>query len=342
MKRIAVLVATLALMPGISLAAEGTVQEAAQQAAQGSQEAAQVQVQEPARELESVGQVYWASGKVLVAQGGDEAREVSASVPLVPDSVISTGENSTALLKFKDGQLVALQSSTSLWVRNYSYDTQEIRNSNVDLVFFQGGARFITGQIGEQKKLAFKFLTPSATIRGGKTDFLVVRKGESTYTRVLAGKIGMTNSAGTAEFKPVQTAVVSSPIVLASAFHSSIPHGIFSELLSIPVDPSQIVLPEPPPAPEPVVVPEPVAAAEPVVAPEPVAVVEPVAVPVPVIVPAPVPVPVPVSEPEPPLAQPAPAPAPEPVSALAPASAPACTCSCTCTQVAVPEFKAAE
>src|SRR5512145_1625773 len=85
MKRIALLVVTLALIPDISLAAEGTVQEAAQQAAQGPQEAKREQVQEPAREQESVGQVYWASGKVLVALGRGEAREVLASVPLVPD-----------------------------------------------------------------------------------------------------------------------------------------------------------------------------------------------------------------------------------------------------------------
>lgn len=340
MKRIAALVVTLALIPGISLAAEGTVQEAAQQAAaQGAQEATREQVQEPAKEQESVGQVYWASGKVLVALGKSEAREVSSSVPLVPDSVISTGENSTALLKFNDGQLVAMQSGTSLWVRNYSYDAQEIRNSNVDLVFFQGGARLITGQIGEQKKLAFKFLTPSATIRGGKTDFLVVRKGESTYTKVLAGKIGMTNSAGTAEFKSVQTAVVSSPIVLASGFHSSIPHGIFNELLSIPIDPSEIVLPEPPPLPEPVVAPEPVAATEPVVMPEPVAAAEPV-----VVLPEPVAVPLPVAVPSISELGGKPATEPEPVTPplLVPASAQACTCSCTCTQGAVPEFKTTE
>ncbi|HEY0666176.1 MAG TPA: FecR family protein [Gallionella sp.] len=333
MKRIAATILTLALLPGISFA----VQEEAQQ------QAAQEPVQEAVKE--SVGRVYWASGKVLVAQGGDSAQEVVASVPIEPDTVISTGENSTALVKFDDGQLVMLQSNTSLWVRNYSFDAQEIRNSNVDLVFFQGGVRFITGQIGEQKKLAFKFLTPSATIRGGKTDFLVVKKGESTYTRVLAGKIAMTNSAGTAEFKSVQTAVVSSPIVLASGFYSTIPHGIFTELLSIPVDPSQIVLPEPPPAPEPVVAPEPVAAAEPEAVSEPVAVPVPVDVPVPVAIPEPVPAPLPV--PEPPLAEP-PAepetkPAPEPVSSvLAPVPAPACNCSCTCTTGTVPEFKAAE
>lgn len=308
MKRIAAIVVSLVLFPAVSWA-----------------------------EPEPAGQVYWVTGKVFVAQGGSSAHEVAVSEPLVSDTLISTGENSAALIKFQDGQLIALQSNSSLLVREYSYDATQINNSNVDFVFYQGGIRFITGLIGEQKKLAFKLLTPSATIRGGDTEFMVVRDGTSTYSKVLAGKISMTNSAGTAEFKAVQTAIVSSPIVLASAFYSVSPHRVFNELLAIPVDPALIVLPEPPPAPAPEPVVEAALAQEPVVVPV-LPVPEPV-VPVPV-------VPVP-QEPEPvpaPAAEPAPQQAPEPVAAssLAPVPAPTCTCSCTCTPAAMTEFKAVQ
>jgi hypothetical protein len=301
MKRIAAIIVTLVLFPAVSWAEE-----------------------------EQVGHVYWVKGKVFVAQGGSDAHEVSISEPLVSDTLVSTGENSAALLKFEDGQLVALQSNTLLLVREYNYDATQIKNSNVDIVFYQGGIRFVTGLIGEQKKLAFKLLTPSATIRGGNTEFMVVRDSQSTYSRVLDGKISMTNSAGTADFKAMQTATVSSPLVLATAFPAS-PHKVFNELLSIPLDPALIVLPEPPPpAPEPVV--------EVASAPEPEA--EPIVVPLPV--PEPV-VPVPVLEPEP-VPEPVAEQVPEPVAAslLAPVTPPTCTCTCTCTPATMTEFKVAE
>lgn len=283
-------------------------------------------------EDEQVGQVYWVKGKVFVAQGGSSADEVAISKPLVSDTLVSTGENSAALLKFEDGQLVALQSNTSLLVREYNYDATQIKNSNVDMVFYQGGIRFVTGLIGEQKKLAFKLLTPSATIRGGDTEFMVVRDSQSTYSKVLAGKISMTNSAGTADFKAIQTAIVLSPIVLASVFPAST-HKVFNEVLSIPLDPALIVLPAPPPAPEPVVAVVSAAEPEPMVVPVP----EPL-VPVPV-----VPVPVPVPEPEP-VPEPVAEQATEPVAAslLAPVTAPTCTCTCTCTPATMTEFKFAE
>lgn len=319
MKRIAAIFVTLALFPVLCLA---------EQEPAGTSTAAKESAVEHA-----IGHVFWVKGKVFVAQGGSDAHEVAITEPLVPDTLVSTGENSAALLKFEDGQLVALQSNTSLLVREYNYDATQIKNSNVDLVFYQGGIRFVTGLIGEQKKLAFKLLTPNATIRGGDTEFMVVRDSQSTYSKVLAGKISMTNSAGTADFKAMQTAIVSSPIVLSSAFYSASPHRIFNELLAIPLDPALIVLPAPPPAPEPVV--EVATAAEP--EPEPIAVPEPVVEPV---VPVPV-VPVPVPEPEP---EPVAEQAPEPVAAslLAPVTPPTCTCTCTCTPATMTEFKVAE
>lgn len=321
MKRIAAIFVTLALFPVLCLA---------EQEPAGTSTAANESAVEHA-----IGHVFWVKGKVFVAQGGGDAHEVAITEPLVPDTLVSTGENSAALLKFEDGQLVALQSNTSLLVREYNYDATQIKNSNVDIVFYQGGIRFVTGLIGEQKKLAFKLLTPNATIRGGDTEFMVVRDSQSTYSKVLAGKISMTNSAGTADFKAMQTAIVSSPIVLSSAFYSASPHRIFNELLAIPLDPALIVLPAPPPAPEPVVEVASAAEPEPVVVPVPAPVV-----PVPV-VPVPVPEPEPVQEPEP---EPVTEQAPEPVAAslLAPVTPPTCTCTCTCTPATMTEFKVAE
>jgi hypothetical protein len=204
------------------------------------------------------GSIYVVSGKVFVAQGKNPAHRVTDHEAIVSDTLVNTGENSTALLKFEDGQVVTMQSNSTFHVREYRYDANKIENSNIVFSMLKGGMRFATGLIGKLRRQAFRLATPNATIGIRGTDFMVAMADKSMYSQVLTGKITMTNAAGMKVVSAGQSAVVTSSAALASIVSAApVPPGTFSELQSIPVDPSAIPAPAPVPVPEPVPVPVP-------------------------------------------------------------------------------------
>lgn len=252
MKNIAALIVSLALLPAVSSAAPAPGAAKTAEAAES--------------------RIYAVSGNVFVTQGKNPAHRVIGNEPIVSGTLVNTGDKSAALLRFEDGQVVTLQANSSFNVREYHYDAKRIENSNIVFAVFSGGMRFITGLIGQHKKQAFRLSTPNATIGIRGTEFLVTMAGKSMYSRVLSGGIAMTNAAGTAVVGAGQSAVVPSSGALAAVVSASaIPAGTFSELLSIPVQPSGITVLAPEPVPEP-------APAAPV-EPAPAAVPEPAAIP---------------------------------------------------------------
>ena len=237
--------------------------------------------------LTAGGRIYVVQGEVFVALDKNRVHRVTDNEAIVSNTQISTGANSAALLKFADGQVVTLQSNSAFQVREYRYDDKKIENSNIVFTMFKGGLRFITGLIGQRNKQSFRLATPNATIGIRGTDFMVTIVGNTMYSRVLTGKITMTNAAGMKVVSAGQSAVVTSPTALATLVSPlAVPEGAFSELQSIPMDPSAIPAPAPVPPPVPVL-------------PPPVPVAPPPIVPVPVPVPEAEPVPVPEAEPVP-------------------------------------------
>ncbi len=221
MKKIAALLLALALFPALSPAAQA-----------------------------SGGRVYAVSGNVYVAQGKNPAHRVTGNEVIVSDTLVNTGYNSSALLRFEDGQVVTMQGNSAFHVREYRYDARKIENSNIVFSMFKGGMRFITGLIGQKRKQAFRLSTPNATIGIRGTEFMVTMADKSMYSHVLLGNITMTNATGMTVLRAGQTAVVpSSGAMVSLVSAAATPSGTFSELLSIPVDPSAI--PAPAPAAEP-------------------------------------------------------------------------------------------
>ncbi|MCR4304276.1 MAG: FecR domain-containing protein [Gallionella sp.] len=246
--------------------------------------------------------IYAVSGDVSVAQGKNPAHRVIGNEIIVPDTLVQTGDQSAALLKFEDGQVVTMKANSTFHVREYRYDRAHAEKSSVVFSMFKGGMRFITGQISQRRKQSFKLLTPNATIGIRGTDFLVTMVDSAMYSEVLAGEIVVTNFAGMAAVAAGHAASLATPKSPAVSMPSSaIPSGTFGDLLSIPVDPSAI------PAPVPIAVAAPVA--------------EPVSAPVPEPMPAPAPEPMPA--PAPPIPAPASMPAPVLAPALAPVPIPA-------------------
>jgi len=196
----------------------------------------------------SGGKIYVVKGDVFVAQGDNPAHQVTDNEAIVSNTLVNTGENSSALLKFEDGQIVTMQSSSTFLVREYRYDAKKIANSNIVFSMLKGGMRFVTGLIGKLKRQSFRLSTPNSTIGIRGTDFMLVIADKPMYGQVIKGKITMTNAAGKKVVGAGKSAVVASPKILASLVSASaIPAGTFGELLSIPVDPSAISAPAPAP-----------------------------------------------------------------------------------------------
>jgi hypothetical protein len=235
----AAVIVVCALLPVISSASQDTEAMNAGKSAMTSEQAAG-------------SHVYVVKGSVYVAQGKNPAHRVSNNEAIVSDSVITTVDNSAALLKFEDGQIVTMQSNSTFRVREYRYDARKAENSSIIFSMLKGGMRFVTGLIGQQRKQSFRLLTPNATLGIRGTEFMVAMVDNSLYSQVQSGKISMTNAGGVTVLGAGKSAVVASSRAPASVISASaIPAGTFSDLLLIPVDPSAI----PAPAPVPVVVP---------------------------------------------------------------------------------------
>lgn len=114
-------------------------------------------------------------------------------------ATLITGAGSNAVVKFEDGQIVALQPDTRFAVRQYQFVKTNVAKSNSALELLAGGLRFVTGMIGATNRDAFKFTAGTATIGIRGTDgsaFLNQATGEvSAATN--SGTLTISNSRGT-------------------------------------------------------------------------------------------------------------------------------------------------
>lgn len=188
------------------------------------------------------GMVFEAAGEVTVAVGKNSVQPVVQNQVIGSNTFVSTGENSHAVLKFEDGQVVAMQSNTTFNVREYKYVPNKIEASNIIFSKLKGGLLFITGLIGQRNKKAFQLATPNATIGVRGTEFMVVMVGGELYGKVLTGSISVKNKAGSSVFDAGQNVLVSSPGDLPKVISSeSLPKGIFNQLESMQMQVASIV-----------------------------------------------------------------------------------------------------
>ena len=180
------------------------------------------------------GYIQDTAGSVSIANGKETPRLAVINDTVTSGTVIRTGDNSYAVLKFDDGQVANLEPNTTFQVRNYTYDPQLVEKSNIVFSMFKGGMRFVSGLIGQRNPKAFRLATPNATVGIRGTDFLLVIKNGQTYIKVLSGSVNLTNAAGTMTFTAGQTALVTSataaPTVVAAA---AVPAGTFTGAIAI-------------------------------------------------------------------------------------------------------------
>ena len=176
------------------------------------------------------GQITQSSGYVAVSSPQGAPKPAGSGEPIERGQIVTLGDRARAVIKFRDGQIIALQSKSVFKVNSYSYDQAAPEKGESFFSLLQGGLRAITGLIGSSNRAGWKLATPTATIGIRGTDFMTV--GE--YLKVDAGSVSATNSAGTEVFTAGQTASIATSTSLGVAVPaSSIPAGTFSELSAI-------------------------------------------------------------------------------------------------------------
>ena len=139
--------------------------------------------------------VHELTGTMTGQYGSAAPRALKIGDTLDSGITLSTSANSTAVVKFEDGQLVVLQPNTRFAVREYSYNSRQVRNSNVVFALLQGGLRFVTGVIGATNRNAFKLNVGTATIgvRGSDGTVLYDAIANLITAAVNAGAIDIQN-----------------------------------------------------------------------------------------------------------------------------------------------------
>ncbi len=179
------------------------------------------------------GQITQASGYVAVSSAIQKPKSAGSGEGIENGQTVTLGDDSRAVIRFQDGQVIALQSKTIFKVNSYKYDQAAPEKGESFFSLLQGGLRAVTGLIGSSNKAGWKLATPTATIGIRGTDFMVV-VNQGIFVKVDAGAVSATNSAGTAVFSAGQTAAVTSGTALGTVVPASaVPAGTFGELGAI-------------------------------------------------------------------------------------------------------------
>ncbi len=140
--------------------------------------------------------VHELQGTMSGQYGTAAPRALKIGDTLDPGITLSTGDKSTAIVKFEDGQLVVLQPNTRFTVREYRYNTKRVADSNMVFQLVQGGLRFVTGVIGSTNRNAFKLNVGTATIgvRGTAGDVFYDQIANTITAAVDQGALALENA----------------------------------------------------------------------------------------------------------------------------------------------------
>ncbi len=171
------------------------------------------------------------TGYVTVGAAQQPAQPAANNMGIDNGAIVTTGSDGQAVIKFQDGQIVALQSKSVFRISDYQYNQAAPEKGQSFLALLEGGARIVTGLIGNRNREGWKLALPTATagIRG--TDFFSVIRENIAYFKIKVGSIASTNGGGTAAFAAGQNAMAETVNTLTKEIsESELPPGLFSEL----------------------------------------------------------------------------------------------------------------
>lgn len=149
--------------------------------------------------LAKSGYVHDLSGSATVREGAGAPRALRVGDLVDAGQTVSTAEKSAAVIKFEDGQVMALHERSAFTIQEYSYDKKNVSASRAAFNLLQGGLRFITGVIGSTNRNAFRMAAGTATIGVRGTDGTVMFDPvtQIVTAAVNAGALAITNPLGT-------------------------------------------------------------------------------------------------------------------------------------------------
>ena len=178
-----------------------------------------------------IGVVQRPAGDVWIYSRTERARHINAGDAFESGVSISTGARSSVVLRFQDGQTVVLASNATFRVKTFAFNPTEPAKGQILFELVKGGARFVTGSIGESNRGGWQLVTPSANVMVDGTDFFAVIE-QGLYAHVNAGAVTLANSAGTVTLPAGGTAFVAGEAAVPVSA-TAVPDGLFGELQAV-------------------------------------------------------------------------------------------------------------
>ncbi len=167
------------------------------------------------------------------------------SKPVVPNqrvlsgTLVTTAPASRVVLRFDDGQIVALHENTQFRIEDFRFRPQEPKADRAAFVLLRGALRAVTGALGERSPEAFSLVAPQSTIGIRGTDFMVAIATPAAYLSVLRGTVAATNAAGTVAFGAGALGSIATSTTLAVSIPASaLPAAVssaFGSLSALPI-----------------------------------------------------------------------------------------------------------
>jgi len=139
-------------------------------------------------------------GDVRAGATPAQSKPVAPNQRVLSGTLVTTAPGSRVVLRFDDGQLVALHENTRFRIEDFRFQPQEPKADRAVFVLLRGALRAVTGALGERSPAAFSLIAAQATIGIRGTDFMVAVATPAAYLSVLRGTVTGTNVAGTVAF----------------------------------------------------------------------------------------------------------------------------------------------
>jgi hypothetical protein len=148
-------------------------------------------------------------GPVTVFSGKDKPVPAVINATVMPGQTVTTGPKGTAILRFPDATVVALEQNSSFTLREYAFDEQQPSAMAALFGLAQGAMRTLTGRINQGNREAVRVVTPAATvgIRGSDVLTAHVVATSTTTQGVIQGAVNVNTATGVVSVGPGQAAV---------------------------------------------------------------------------------------------------------------------------------------
>ncbi|HYU68962.1 MAG TPA: FecR family protein [Burkholderiales bacterium] len=177
--------------------------------------------------------VQESKGDVRAGATPAESKPVAPNQRVLSGGLVTTASGSQVVLRFDDGQIVALHENTQFRIENFSYRQQEPKADRAVFVLLRGALRAVSGALGKRSPDAFSLSVQTATIGIRGTDFMVASVNPA-YLSVLEGTVAATNTAGTVAFGAGTFGSIATPTTLAASIPASaLPAAVSSAFVSL-------------------------------------------------------------------------------------------------------------